>query len=60
MTRTSRLHFVFVVAASLLLGGCALGSLSKTARYAFSPPLSEVIRSNKVVAQAQAPLAQRY
>ena len=59
MTCTSRLQFAFLVAASLLMGGCALGSLSKTARYGFSPPLSEVIRSNKT-AQAEAPLAQRY
>jgi hypothetical protein len=46
-------------AAVAVAGGCAMGSLAKTSRYAFSPPLSEVIRANARQAGGR-PLAERY
>ena len=42
-----------------LLHGCAIGTLAKTSRYAFSPPLSGLVKENQARAPA-APIAQHY
>lgn len=48
-----------VCAAVIALNGCAVLSLAKTSRYAFSPPLSTLIQSNAQHAPGK-PLAERY
>ena len=52
-------NFICSCAAVLALNGCAVFSLAKTSRYAFSPPLSDIVRSNAARAAGE-PLAERY